>query len=157
MVSRKAVAVVRYWVTATMGLFLLVACDRETEHTPKEILGCYFSEVSEPIHLGRKIFQTEERVVAQNFQFEPSEQPSTAGTLLLTGVPVAKVNSETGKIEAWTTMSSGNALAQSGTRGFSRIEINACGNSNCFDLPTPIGVSKPRYKQASCDGAFGMP
>ena len=148
---------VRCWVTATMGLFMLGACDRETGHAPKEILGCYFSEVSEPIHLGREIFQTEERVVAQKYQFEPSAQPATAGTLLLTGMPVAKVNSETGKIEAWTTLPSGNALAVSGAREFSRIEIKACGKSNCFDLPTPIGSSKSRYKQGSCNGAFGMP
>ena len=157
MVSGKAVAVVRCWITATMGLFLLAACDRATRDAPKEILGCYFSEISEPIHLGREIFQTEERVVAQRYQFKPSTQPASAGSLLLTGVPVAKVNSETGKIEAWTTIASGNALAESGTRGFSRIELKACGKSNCFDLPTPIGSAKPLYKQAACEGAFGMP
>ena len=81
-------AVVR--LIATFGILALVGCDSNDVKAPsRPFLGCYFSDATAPLHLGRNVIQSEDRELLEGYRFEPSSDGAVAGTIILRGLKVA--------------------------------------------------------------------
>lgn len=143
---------------ATLGFLALVACDSADVKAPsRAFLGCYFSDATAPLHLGRNVIQSEDRELLEGYRFEPSSDEAVAGTIILKGVKVAAFQEADGKFAKRVRQI--NPVVGGGGGGVgmnTHIPIRRRGESFCFDLPTVIGEPIVAYCKADCDGAFGM-
>lgn len=139
------------------ALLGLSACDRPSDSQgQRHILGCYFSEFGEPLHVGRDIIQTENRRHIENYRFERSESSDYFGTIILDGYKVAAFDRESAEFIGWISpvANSGYIVEVPPT---TRITISGCGERPCFSIPAVIEEADVQYRQSECNGAFLMP
>nr|WP_298926932.1 hypothetical protein [uncultured Erythrobacter sp.] len=139
---------------ALIAFFGMVACDGAGDTAgPQQIFGCYFSEVGEPLHVGRNVIQTENSGLFEEYRFERSKSAGYFGAILLEGHKAATFDRESGAFLGWiSAYPQSFALAEGPPT--TRVNISKCDERFCFSIPTITGEESAPYKQSKCDGAF---
>ncbi|MBV7259671.1 hypothetical protein [Erythrobacter crassostreae] len=139
---------------ALIALLGMAACDSVTDTAgPKQIFGCYFSEVGEPLHVGRNTIQTENRGLFEEYRFERSNTVEHFGTILLEGHKAATFDRESGAFLGWISVYPQSMALAEGPPTTS-INISKCDERFCFSMPTIAGEENAFYQKNECDGAF---